>query len=98
MTLSHILTLGAFEESFSDPKLAKRLPGCLLTPYLPPVNPIKKLREQNVLIGGQQVPSKNEALFPGRGGGLRFGLLFGDEHILSAQIFYWINWRQTGCQ
>jgi hypothetical protein len=58
MTLSHILTLGAFEESFSDPKLAKRLQGCLLTPYLPPVNPIKNLRGQNVLIAQQQAKTK----------------------------------------
>ena len=58
MTLSHILTLGAFGESFSDPKLAKRLSWCLLTPYLPPINPIKYLREQNVLIAPQQAKTK----------------------------------------
>jgi hypothetical protein len=58
MTLSHILTLGAFGELFSDPKLAKRLSWCLLTPYLPPINPIKYLRGQNVLIAPQQAKTK----------------------------------------
>jgi len=58
MTLSHILTLAAFGESFSDPKLAKRLSWCLLTPYLPPINPIKYLRGQNVLIAPQQAKTK----------------------------------------
>jgi len=61
MTLSHILTLGAFGESFSDPKLAKRLSRCLLAPYLPPINPIKYLREQNVLIAEQQAKTKPRA-------------------------------------
>jgi hypothetical protein len=58
MTLSHLLTPAAFGESFSDPKLAKRLPGCVLTPYLPPINPIKKMREPHVLISQQQVKTK----------------------------------------
>jgi hypothetical protein len=62
MTLSHILTLSAFGESFSDPKLAKRLPGCLLTPYLQPINPIKRLRELHVLIAQQQVKTKPQSI------------------------------------
>jgi hypothetical protein len=61
MTLSHILTLAAFGESFSDPKLAKRLPGCSLTPYLPPIYPINILREPHVLIAKQQVKTKPAA-------------------------------------
>ena len=58
VTFNHILTLCSLGRTCSDPSLAKRLPGCLLSPYLRPIYPIKKLRGQNVLIAEQQVKTK----------------------------------------
>ena len=50
VTLSHILALDAIGETFSDPKLAKHMPGCLFVPHLPPIKPIKKKIGENQLF------------------------------------------------